>query len=352
MKFIDWGKVNMMEMDGYISVQKHPTLDLYIYNYTQKCQFARMWTDETMQCRGLIADDQGNIIAQPFSKFFNLDEYVQMGNELPTDDFEVFDKLDGSLGILYWENGEPALATRGSFVSEQAIKGTEILREKYRHVLWRDDVTYLFEIIYPANRIVVDYGKTEDIFLLTVIDKKTGEEWDYKHMEEVFRGTGIPVVERFDGLKDFEEIKKMTRENAEGVVIKWPSGLRVKVKYDEYVRLHRIVTGVNAKRIWEHLKNNESLDELLERVPDEFYQWVTGIVNQLNEMYKQVEDEAISKYNDIPQGLDRKTIALKIKDFPNSGIIFRMLDKKDYSEIIWKLIKPAAERPFKEDIDA
>lgn len=42
--------------DKYISVQQHPTCDLFIYNYTEKAQYERNWTYETQQCRGLVTE--------------------------------------------------------------------------------------------------------------------------------------------------------------------------------------------------------------------------------------------------------------------------------------------------------
>src|SRR4051794_25228561 len=84
----------------YISVQQHPSFDLFIYNYTEKAQYERNWTEETRQCCGLIMDTQARIVARPFPKFHTLEE---MGPEwvAPAEDFEVTAKLDGSLGILY-----------------------------------------------------------------------------------------------------------------------------------------------------------------------------------------------------------------------------------------------------------
>ena len=97
---------------------------------------------------------------------------------IPQLPFEVFEKLDGSLGILYWLNNLPYIATRGSFESEQARHATEILHGRYQHTFSSMDTnkTYLFEIIYPENRIVVDYGEMDDLILLTVIDNQTGHE--------------------------------------------------------------------------------------------------------------------------------------------------------------------------------
>jgi RNA ligase len=37
--------------------------------------------------------------------------------------------MDGSLGILFNYKGEWVLATRGSFTSDQSVKGTELLQK-------------------------------------------------------------------------------------------------------------------------------------------------------------------------------------------------------------------------------
>lgn len=108
-----------MVSSGYVRMKKHPERPLYIYNYTAKAQFEYMWNEVTMLCRGLILDENYKIVARPFTKFFN---YGEVANEvIPSLPFEVYDKMDGSLGILYWWNDRPYIATRGSFMSEQAI---------------------------------------------------------------------------------------------------------------------------------------------------------------------------------------------------------------------------------------
>jgi RNA ligase len=88
----------------------------------------------------------------------------------------VYDKLDGSLGILYFYDDKPYIATRGSFTSEQAERANKIFQKKYSHLHFNKEHTYLFEIIYPENRIVVDYGAKEDLILLAVLDTETGKD--------------------------------------------------------------------------------------------------------------------------------------------------------------------------------
>ena len=330
-------------------MRKHPRLNLYVYNYTNKCQYDGLWTQESVMCRGLILDGNGNIVARPFKKFFNLQEHLGQGNEIPKEPFEVYDKLDGSLGILYFYSNQPHLATRGSFTSEQAVKGTEILHNKYGNVIFDPKLTYLFEIIYPENKIVVDYKGVSDIFLLAVINTQTGEEKPYSHIRDEY-GKIFPIVERFDGSTDINELTNTFRDNKEGYVVHFPkSGLRLKLKHDEYVRVHRLVTGINALRIWEYLKDKQPVDELLDRVPDEFHTWVSTVLNGLNTEYQTIEREAQATLQIAKRHSTRKDQALLIKQSKYPSIIFSMLDNKDYSEKIWKIIKPMPEKPFRED---
>lgn len=79
-----------------VNERRHPNLPVTLYDYSQVCQFERCWTPETMQCRGLVVHDNGTVIARPFPKFFNVEEHDE---PLPSEEFEVFDKLDGSLII-------------------------------------------------------------------------------------------------------------------------------------------------------------------------------------------------------------------------------------------------------------
>ena len=240
---------------NYVRVNKHPEHDLYIYNYTQNAQFERVWNEITLSCRGLILDENWNIVGRPFPKFFNLGE---MENQVvPESSFEVFDKMDGSLGILYWINDVPFMASRGSFASDQSDKANEMLHGKYRNSwpLLDKSKTYLFEIIYPENRIVLNYGASEELVLLAVIDTQSGEEFP---LEDI----GFPLVEKYDGIKDILTLKEMDITNKEGFIIKYANNFRVKIKFEEYLRLHRIITQVSNLNIWEYLKTNQSFEEI------------------------------------------------------------------------------------------
>jgi RNA ligase len=378
--------------DGLLHKQTHPTLDLTIWNYSPKVQYERLWDDVTIMCRGLVTNSKGEIIARPFKKFFNYEEHKP--EDLPNEQFEVYEKMDGSLGILFyyetelsdekryniWFNnnyetgmerffdpnnlpdfddpyyeptpktkGEWIISTRGSFTSPQSIFAKYLLDTKYNLVQLLENYTYLLEIIYPENRIVCDYGDDEKLVLLGIIETKTGEELPYDVLCNESDVTGFPLVtlyktwgEGYDILK--EEISK----DKEGYVIRFKNGFRMKIKGEEYVRLHRILTNVSNRDIWEYLKDNKPLDELLEKVPDEFNNWVKETVSDLQNKFDTIKNNI---ENDFKELIDKKEFAEKIKDNPNKSFLFKRLNSysNQLNEMIWNSIYPTHSKPFKKD---
>ena len=320
-------------MSRLTNTQRKP---LFIYNYSETAQFERFWNEVTLQCRGLILDANYKIMARPFPKFFNLEELVN--EPIPNLPFEVYEKMDGSLGISYWVDDEVFIATRGSFISEQSVKANELLTTKYAaaKAQMNPAITYLFEIIYPQNRIVLDYGAEEVLVLLGMVETATGKELPLSDI-------GFPVVKKYNGLNDLHQLKALAFDNKEGFVVKFTNNFRLKVKFEEYVRIHRIMTQVSSVTIWENLMAKASFNEILECVPDEFYQWVEITKAKLEKEYATIANIAKNDYKELTT---RKETALYFQTCQYPKILFLMLDGKDYSETIWRYVRPKYERPF------
>jgi len=331
--------IQRLTEEGYLQVQKHPDAELYIYNYAAKTQYEGAWNEITLQCRGLILDAYGNPVARPFPKFFNLGE--RPDEVLPDETFEVQDKLDGSLGILYRLDGKPYIASRGSFTSEQAQEATRLLHEKYAASipLLQEGLTYLFEIIYPENRIVVNYGTERALHLLAVIETATGRELEPEDI-------GFPLVEKFHGIYDISKLKERSTENREGFVVRFRNGFRVKVKFGEYLRLHRIVTGISNLSIWEMLRDGVPQDDLLEQVPDEFYRWVKETIHTLQSQYTAIEEQSKADFRILNT---RKETAMYFQTRKYPTVLFYMLDQKNYAPLIWKMVRPAYRKAWLRD---
>lgn len=344
---------------GLVIGQSHPTLPLAIFNYSRECQYEGLWDDITLNMRGTILDTKGNVIAKPFPKFFNYEEHTAENSKLPpipNETFEVYEKMDGSLGIFFYYAGEWHMATRGSFTSEQAIKGMEMM-EKYNFEKLHTDYTYLFEIIYNENRIVCNYD-FEDIVLLGIINTKTGNEVNLNNdtedirIKNIISNIGFRIVTLYKTWgEDWETLKKEISKDNEGYVIRFSGGMRMKIKGDEYVRLHRILTNFSTKDIWELLKNGEPLEPFLDRVPDEFDAWVKEVVRDLQTRY----DSILNDYQTILFNIwhpDKKLFAEYAKRYPHPSLLFSMYDNKKNKcgyDYIWKLLKPKYEKPFKKD---
>jgi len=335
---LELSRLPQLITDGLITGRMHPSLPLTIYNYTAKCQHLGAWDDTTKACRGLIVDDDGVIVARPFPKFFNLHETDP--SEIPWHlDYEITEKMDGSLFIATTYKGHNVFATRGSFESEQAIRGEYILNRLYPDAVIVSPFTYCFEVIYPENRIVVNYG-VERLVLLAIF-LPSGQEWPIDSLT-------CDTPRRLPKGTPINTLKSMIADNEEGYVVRFENGFRLKVKGDEYLRLHRLMFNVSNRTIWQYLSEGRDVNDLIYQVPDEFMRFVQetaiDLINRYNEKSECVKQVLNGVRNNA--GPSRKEQARwLVNTHPAlAPAVFRALDGKDYSEWIWKQLCPAGRR--------
>lgn len=332
-------------IDGYVRVQRHPTKPFNIACYAEKAQYENKWNAVTENCRGIIYDDELNIVARPWRKFYNLGQ-VDLPFDMNDSNIEVMDKMDGSLGILYWDGDGWAIATKGSFASDQAKHATDLFRKKYGPYI--DGVeamfrTYLFEIVYPSNRIVLNYGDMDDLVLLGCVDKFNGKYYGPRDAAASLGWTG-PVVKTFnyDGIAD--ALEHMNRENAEGYVIR-KQNFMVKAKQEDYVEMHRVVTNLSEKRVWEAMAADR-LQELIDIVPDEWHVWLSDIVLKIAKDFNHVKDQALLEFGLIkwalPPEFERKDFAKAAARSANAKFLFMLLDGRNIDALVWDAVKPKA----------
>lgn len=357
--------LNKYVNEGRIEKNPHPSLPISIYNYTRETQFKNNWDEITLAMRGTIIDNEGLVVASAFNKFFN---YEEVSDKVPLkgDYVYVQEKMDGSLGILFYYETEWHLATRGSFTSEQAKKGMEILKDKYQvfDQVFIREVTYIVEIIYPSNVIVVDYmGKEKVVFLSTSIN---GEEQHWTTSLGIFNASGIKKedIVKCEQLFSFgpdlyKTLKEKNIKNKEGFVLRFqPGNFRIKIKFEEYIRLHRLLTNFSNVDIWEYLKDGKNINILLEQVPDEFDIWVRKTINGLNYHKYRIEERAgkihdyfrYGKYGDRETEPTKKQFAEHLelcKTEPAiKAICFSIWDARNYDTIVWKMLRPKYQKPF------
>ncbi|CAM5242150.1 hypothetical protein GCM10010329_44630 [Streptomyces spiroverticillatus] len=379
---------------GHVTRRTHPELPLSIYAYTRSCQYEQAWTDVTSRCRGLVVDDEtGEVAALPLPKFFNAAEHAldrPYAPALPDEPFEVYDKVDGSLAIVFHHSGRWHVASKGSFISEQATWAGRWLAGQDTGRLV-PGTTYLAEILYPENRIVVNYGDRRDLVLLAAYGPD-GTEVPLAEAAVAWEPIGsvvrvwpaMPLAELV-GLTSSSTLPgggASTGTDAEGFVIRFASGLRAKVKIAEYVRLHRILTGITERDIWRgygiqrfrdagrapklvaqavgasiaEATSATPLDDLLEQVPDEFDAWVRGVIERLEAALADREraiDEAYATISHL--GGDRAAFARAAQALPDRAVkaaMFQRLEGRPTDLVVWRALKPVAADPFKTDEDS
>lgn len=318
---------------------------LTIFKYTQNTHVKDLWNDVNRQARGIIFDVDGTIVARPFSKFFNLHERPETHpDRLPWDEgVEIYEKVDGSCGAGYLDSdGCWALATPGSMESEQARQGTLILRTTYVDALQKlpRDCTPVFEIIYPGNRIVVDYGDTMELVLLAIFEHN-GEEWHPRRVDQMAGLCGFRRPRRYDidlrGDIPFEE-------NTEGYVARFGNGFRVKVKSPTYLRIHRLLNYLSPKGVIELIRGSEygaTVKQLPDSIACDFDDVRAHVQGMYNEIFTRAHENLNEMLTRLGKHANRKVYAEWIQLYVHNaetGFVFALLDDKDIEDKIWKLV--------------
>lgn len=273
--FSDW------KQHGAVAVKRMD--NLILFNYTPEAIFTNQWTWFERVSRGLILNiETGEVVARPFDKFFNWNE----GGRMPLEGSmitAITEKMDGSMGVLYRHNGQMRIATRGSFESEQALWATEFVNRVHPVLASSefDAWTFLFEIIYPDNRIVVDYGADEKLVLLAMRQRHTGE-YLASGLQAVAYSLGIP----FAPVHTFEDMDAVLAATPsiehEGYVIEMSDGSRWKIKGDKYRALHKIISQVSFNAVLDAVIAN-GWHEYRLAVPEEFHPEIDGYYAEITQ---------------------------------------------------------------------
>lgn len=349
--------------EGFIKHRFDADLGLNILNYTDYAQVnPRAWENPAVRaCRGLIyvGGSEDRVVARPWAKFFNHGQKEAAPIRLD-ERVAVMDKMDGSLGIIHGGlDGTVAhVATRGSLTSDQAIHATEWLQARPDIIENRaalESCTPLVEIIYPENRIVCDYGTRDELVLLGAVHIDSGFTFSASQAQALLGWAGS-VAYQFPARTLGEALAMPPREGAEGLVVLSLEQAQalVKIKQDDYVVLHRIVTGLNERAVWQMMVDGKFLSDILEPLPDELHEWTTRVYDDILHQAALLAEEARFTHLAIlalcgSVDVSRKEYAELAKQHTRiRPYLFMLLDGKDPWGAILKSLKPAGEsRPYK-----
>lgn len=323
-----------------ISAKKHDTLPLMILNYSQ--------TDSpklhpvVRECRGLVLHSESHdVVARAFPRFFNLGECSEEHSQFQFEGCEATSKEDGSLLLLYKYDGKWRINSRNGFGDGQMEWSGKTWEQGFCEAMGIESLdgdemerigvsqffTYVLEFCSPWNKIVRRY-ESPRCYLLAMYCGST----EVNPSEEAFQRFSRP--ERFQ-FENAEEVQKYLRQRTEtdptfeGVVLKDRSGMRIKVKSESYLRLHRIRGNngsiVHPKHLLPFVLSGEE-GELLAYFPEVLDEYL-----RIESIAGQAMDELWSLWETHREAESQKDFAMSVKNNPLASVLFT-LRKKHGSE--------------------
>lgn len=285
--------------------------NLEIFNYSIQCTFENNWNEFSLIARGLILEPkEQKVIALTLPKFFNFGE---VSYAIPDLAFTTTMKMDGSLGIVYFYNGKWNVATRGSFTSTQSRWAEDWLYKNINTVFLNPNYTYLVEIIYNDNKIVVSYD-FEGLVLLTVYDLISGHELPYIVLQTIAEKLNLKLTQQFeyDSIDKMLEVAEQMSHNTEGFVVRFENGYRLKIKGQAYCRIHRLISNVKPNYIWECMVNGDNLKNFRKELPEELRKDFDNITNILQKKFDDII-EKIKIQHEQTKHMSDKELGLYLK---------------------------------------
>lgn len=308
---------------------------LFVYNYDQ---IESPKNDPIVkECRGLILDDQRNILCRPFERFFNLGESDVTVDSIDWNNAEICEKVDGSLIKIWFGWGKWFVGTRGTAFADSSVNGFDITFKELvfkalnvkddeefqeRANNWLEpDFTYLFEVTAMENRVVTPYsGYT--LHYLAARDTDHGNYVTNFEFDNVMAFGAKPIrffQSQFATVQDCVEAAKVLSNLQEGYVVydRITGAPIAKIKSPAYVAVHHLRgEGLNPKRIAELVLTGEQ-DEYLKYFPED-REHVQPYVDALETNLRQLEE----LYEKVKHIENQKDFALAIKDHRFSSVLF------------------------------
>lgn len=324
--------------------------NLYLFTYDIDADFSQKIVCE---CRGLILDSDNNwsIVSRPFDKFFNRGE--SLAAKLDPKTTTVYEKLDGSLMVLYYYNKEWRVSTSGTpdgdapLIKMSNNDSTEINTTFAKH-FWKvfSDLKYelpkgniyfqnidyirkcsfMFELCTLENKVVIEH-KIPRIVFLGARNIESGIEYN----PVIIANDEWEVVKTFKFELDNEKsdidiitqainsIENINGLQQEGYVYCDRSFNRVKDKSPEYIKAHRAISRTGSKTIVKLILDCEE-SEIIAYFPD---------LAEAFDIYK-------NKFNKLVEIVENQIKEIKQNEFNSQKDLaqFVLTNYKKYSGII------------------
>ena len=291
------------------------------------------------ECRGIILEkDSWQVVAYAFRKFGNFGEaYV---DEIDWESAVVETKEDGSLIKVYFYDGEWRVGTNGTIFAENA----ELNAGPYKNFRELFDAaaekcgfdfsrlnryyTYDLELCSEFNIIICPQSEMRLIHIGTRNNRT---------FQEVEADIGIPHPQRYalSSLEDCIAMAKTFDFTKEGFVVKDKNYNRIKVKSEDYVRVHRLANNgsITLERAIDLIRTNE-LEEFLVYFP-QYTDFINDVRHRFNKFYFDICFNVNMALIEKMNCKTRKDFAAVVKTFKYPMVWFKVYDTKSFDIDTW-----------------
>lgn len=274
------------------------------------------------ESRGCIVwynEEKWEYVCRPFDKFCNYEEEYSAVKEINWDSVCVREKVDGSLIKIWFSPYDKNwhLSTNGMIDAAAAYLGGNSVsyynyfintiggEENYKKLLTQLNIenTYMFELVGPENKLVVDYDEPT-VYFLRYREKNSGKlgftTFNIKSIK-------YPKLYQLKSLDDCVNAAAAMSKNEEGFVVSDAQDNMIKIKSPEYLIAAKASNNgvLTTKRALEIIEENR-VDDFLAYAPI-YGEKIATIQKLIIELIR-----ILDKYAKIEKQEDRKNHYLKL----------------------------------------
>jgi len=271
----------------------------------------------TRNLRGItFRGDTKELIALPLHKFWNLNEneYTQLDVIKNKKILHVTEKYDGSLVYFFMLGSRLYCKTKFNSAADQAYWAMNIVEcnstlKNSIIKLIKNNYTPIFELISPRNQVVIPY--TEEKLKYICSRSMADGTYNFDYVE------GCDPVGEFY-LDDVNSIISTVKNfyGHEGLVVVFDDHDMIKIKNEEYLKLHKIKSNILNESTIANLVLNNKLDDIKDYLFSSdlnMIEYVCSLEKKIIDSYNNFIQSAQIFYN-IYKDMPRKDYAIKAQN--------------------------------------
>ena len=265
---------------------------VWLYKYDQI--HAKPTCSIENDARGLILDQNADIVSMSFRRFFNAYENFSH-QEIHWNSAFAEEKHDGTLITMYKHKENTYIQTQKMINAEGRAQMSGVSYEQMVRRFMYDkfdiipypfewenpNLCWVFELVSPLNRIITPYENT-NMYLLSIFNKESVSEMSRQEVDAMAIKYGFdrPKAVKVESIEEAVNLANSVKKTDEGYVVVDECFNRIKVKNKAYLAVKRAVNAGSelSLRHFAQIVLDSDAEEISSYFPE--YKKLLGIMTQ------------------------------------------------------------------------